>query len=217
MELAEDRRHLTVSRGVADVVLAVLVRRRRDHELLRLRVVRRRCLNSLHIRAVARLAHRERARKVEGGNALEVELVVLAGAQVVDGAAEEPELDTALDEEREVGEARASRSLRSRSPPSRVRRTPPGREATAHRSRRGPTSTRRPSRGTPPSGEARSAFRTGDAPEPPSRARGPRAARRRGGPGGPRNPGSALSEGSLTRDVYTTSAHRRAVPRNAWR
>ncbi len=39
VELAEDRGHLAVARGVSDVVLAVLVRRRRDHELLGHRVV----------------------------------------------------------------------------------------------------------------------------------------------------------------------------------
>ena len=66
-------------------------------------------------------------------------LVVLARAEVVDGAAEEAELDAALDEQREVGVARASRRRRSRRRPSRARRTPRGRATTARRSRRAPS------------------------------------------------------------------------------
>jgi len=50
------------------------------------------------------LGHREAARQVELGDAMEVALVVALRAEVQHGAAEEAELHAALDEQREVAE-----------------------------------------------------------------------------------------------------------------
>ena len=104
-ELAEDRGQSPVARGVADVVLAVLVGRRRDRRTpappgRRWRVVCTRC--TFEPWPDSLIAKAPGSSKV--ATSLEVALVVLAGAEVVDGAAEEPELDAALDEQREVGE-----------------------------------------------------------------------------------------------------------------
>ena len=101
-ELAEDRSHPPVAGRVADVVLAGRVGRGLDHELASVPVPGGSCLELLDIRAVARLAHREAARELERRDVGEVALVVLASAEVVHGAAEEPELNAALHQQREV-------------------------------------------------------------------------------------------------------------------
>ena len=101
-QLREDRGHPPVAGGVADVVLAVLLARRVDHELPRVGVVGRRGPHLLDVGAVAALAHREAARQLERGDLRQVPLVVLAGAEVEDRAAEEAELHADLDEQGEV-------------------------------------------------------------------------------------------------------------------
>jgi hypothetical protein len=101
-KLAEDGGEAAVRGRVADVVLAGVLVRRLDHQLARAGVVGGDGADPLHVRAVAGLAHGEGSGQLERGDLIEVGLVVLARAQVVDRAAEEAELDPALDQEREV-------------------------------------------------------------------------------------------------------------------
>ncbi len=103
-KLREDDRHAPVRRRVADPVLAVELGRRLDHPLVALAVVARPRPHLLHVGAVRGLAHREAARQLELGDVAQVGVVVALGAEVEDGAAEEPELHAALDEQREVAE-----------------------------------------------------------------------------------------------------------------
>ncbi len=177
-------------------------------------------LHALDVRAVARLAHRERAREVEGRDALEVELVVLAGAQVMNGAAEEAELNAALDEEREVGKARVSKLAIAEPtiprPPNSSGKRSDGPPVSASAK-----STRRPSRGTPRSAAARPASRSAGARAQPARARGRRAARRRGESEGDGIDGSALlvggHPGCLHEESRRADAEACAVSRGAGR
>ena len=64
LELGEHHRHRRVRGGVADVVLAREIVRSRDHELLRVVVVRRDGAQRLHVGTMARLGHREAAQQV---------------------------------------------------------------------------------------------------------------------------------------------------------
>jgi hypothetical protein len=75
-----------------------------DDELAALGVVGGGRLDRLDVRAVAGLGHREAARQLHRRDPAEVALVVLSRAEVKDGAAEQPELDPALDEQREIAE-----------------------------------------------------------------------------------------------------------------
>ena len=90
-------------RGAADVVLARGTGGGVDDELLRRRVVGRRGLERLDVAAVTGLRHREAAEQVEVDELLDVGLVVTLGAEVLDGAAEQPPLHAGLDHQRQVG------------------------------------------------------------------------------------------------------------------
>ena len=102
LELGEDHRHLGVHRGVADVVLPRVLASRGDHELLRLRVVRRDGAQGLHVGAVAGLGHREAAHQLAGDELGDVGVVVALGAELEDRAAEQTELDAHLHQYRQV-------------------------------------------------------------------------------------------------------------------
>ena len=89
-------------RGVADVVLAGLVAVGGDHELAGVGVVRRHRAEGLHVGAVTGLGHREAAHQPGGDQVVQVGVVVPLGAELEDRAAEQPELDTDLDQHRQV-------------------------------------------------------------------------------------------------------------------
>src|SRR5205823_2604431 len=59
-------------------------------------------LQLLHVRAVSGLCHREAPGQLERGRRLQVALVVARRPQLLDGAAPQPELDSDLDQQREV-------------------------------------------------------------------------------------------------------------------
>ena len=110
----------------------------------------------------------------------QVGLVVLARARVEDRAAEEAELDPALDQQREVAVAERLEGRDRRRPPGRGRRTREGSPATARRSRPVPAPTPSPAPGTPSSAAARKGGGTAAAREPPARAHGRSRSHRRG-------------------------------------
>ena len=101
-QLREDNGRAPVPRSVADVVLASGLRRRVDDELVSRRVVRGGRLEIVHVRAMARLGHREAAEEPSGDQVAQVQLVVALRPQMQDRAAEEPELHARLDQQREV-------------------------------------------------------------------------------------------------------------------
>ena len=104
LELGEHDGQLGVGRRVADVVLAARVVGRRDHELLRLGVVRRHGAERLHVGAVAALGHREAAHRAAADEVGEVRVVVVLRAELQDRAAEEAELHAHLHQHRQVAE-----------------------------------------------------------------------------------------------------------------
>ena len=104
LELGEHDGQLGVGRRVADVVLAARVVGRRDHELLRLGVVRRHGAERLHVGAVAALGHREAAHRAATDEVGEVRVVVVLRAELQDRAAEEAELHAHLHQHRQVAE-----------------------------------------------------------------------------------------------------------------
>jgi hypothetical protein len=87
---------------VADVLLARAVGGSVDHEFLAARVIRRRRLQLLDVGAVRGLGHREAAGELERRGRLQVALVMGAGAQLLDGAAPQAELDPELDQQGEI-------------------------------------------------------------------------------------------------------------------
>ena len=102
-QLGEHDRGPAVIGRVAEVVLPRRAERRVDDELLRLRIVGRRGADAGHIRPVTGLGHGERTGHLEAHDAGEVLLVVVLGAELHDGGAEEPPLHARLDLQRRVG------------------------------------------------------------------------------------------------------------------
>jgi len=101
-QLREHHGQPPVAGGVADVVLARVLARGGDDELLRGQVVGGHGAEGLDVGAVPGLGHREAAGQVDGGQRRQVLLVVLLGAEAVHRAAEQAELHADLDEQAEV-------------------------------------------------------------------------------------------------------------------
>ena len=102
-ELREHGRGDAVQRGVAEVVLPRAAERRVDHELLGLGVVGGRRADGRDIRPVPGLGHGERTGDLETHDAGQPLVVVLLGAQLQHGRAEEAPLHARLDLQARVG------------------------------------------------------------------------------------------------------------------
>ena len=103
-QLGEHDGRAAVQSGVAQVVLPGPAVGRVDLELLRAGVEGGGGGDRGHIRAVAGLRHGEGARDLQGPDVLEPALVVLLGAQVHDGGAEQAPLHARLDLQRRIRE-----------------------------------------------------------------------------------------------------------------
>jgi len=103
-QLREHGGHAAVAGGVADPRLVRRVLGRVHLELARLGQIGRGRAQVLDVGPVALLGHREAAGQLQLRDVLEVALVVLRRPEMLDGAAEEPELHPELDEQRQVSE-----------------------------------------------------------------------------------------------------------------
>ncbi len=103
-QLGEDGGEPAVAGRVADVLLVSVVVRGVDDELARVGVVGGGGAQLLDVRAVAGLGHGKAAGDLEGGRGAQVALVVAFGAELLDRAAPQAELDAELDQQRQIAE-----------------------------------------------------------------------------------------------------------------